>query len=137
MNCAVIDSNTNKVINIVVLGNDGGWQSPYGTYGVILEPNESCELGQEFDAEATPRFFGAPLTVPKTYTAYQFLMRFTPEERASFRAAAIIDPIVADFQQLAGAAQEISTDNPVALSGMAYLVSVGLITESRKQEILG
>lgn len=137
MNCAVIDSTTNKVLNIVVVGNDGSWHPPYGTYAVLLEPSEPCQLGQEFDENQNPRFFGSALVIPKTYTAYQFLMRFTPEERAAFRSAALTDTAVADFQQLAGAAQEIATDNPMTVAGMDYLVSVGLLTEQRKQEILG
>lgn len=74
--------------------------------------------------------------LPKRYTAYQFLQRFTAQERASFRAAAINDPNVADFQQLASAAQEILTNDPTTLAGMNYLVSVGLLTQQRMNEIL-
>lgn len=77
----------------------------------------------------------APAT-SRTFTAYQFLLRFTAEERAAFRAAAITDANVADFQQLAQAAQEVVSDDPMTVSGMNYLVSVGLLTEQRKQEIL-
>jgi hypothetical protein len=72
----------------------------------------------------------------KRYTAYQFLLRFTPQERASFREAAKTDLIVADFQQLAQAAQEIRVDDPITVAGMNYLVSLGLLTEQRKIEIL-
>lgn len=71
------------------------------------------------------------------WTAYQFLLRFTAEERAAFRAAALTDPMVADFQQLAQAAQEVINTDPMTVAGMNYLVSVGLLTEQRKTEILG
>jgi len=70
------------------------------------------------------------------FTAYEFLLRFTPQERAAFRAAANTDPLVADFQQLAQAAQEIVSDDPLTIMGLNYLVSVGLLTEQRKNEIL-
>lgn len=72
-----------------------------------------------------------------SWTAYQFLLRFTANERAAFRAAALTDPNVADFQQLAQAAQEVINDDPMTIAGMNYLVSVGLLTEARKNEILG
>lgn len=70
------------------------------------------------------------------YTAYQFLLRFTAQERASLREAARTDPLVADFQQLAQAAQEIRVDDPVTIAGMDYLVSLGLLTQQRRNQIL-
>ena len=72
-----------------------------------------------------------------SWTSYQFLLRFTSDERAAFRAAALTDPMVADFQQLAQAAQEVINNDPMTIAGMNYLVSVNLLTEQRKNEILG
>lgn len=72
----------------------------------------------------------------KIYTAYQFLLLFTAEERAAFRNAAKTDEFVADFMSLAQAAQEIITDDPLTVQGMGYLVYIGLLTENRKDEIL-
>lgn len=77
-----------------------------------------------------------PDELRKTWTAYQFLNRFTPEERALFRSTSLTDPLVADFQMLAMAAQEVISDDPMTIMGMNYLVSIGLITELRKNEIL-
>jgi hypothetical protein len=72
----------------------------------------------------------------QTWTAYQFLLRFTPQERAAFRSAAASDPLVADFQQLASAAQEIVSDDPMTVAGMGYLVQAGLLTQQRMTQIL-
>lgn len=72
----------------------------------------------------------------KIYTAYQFLLLFTAEERATFRNAAKTDEFVADFMSLAQAAQEIITDDLLTVQGMGYLVYIGLLTENRKDEIL-
>ena len=72
----------------------------------------------------------------KTWTAYQFLLRFTAQERAAYRTAAQTDELVADFLNLATAAQEIINDDPMTVAGMNYLVSAGLLTEQRKNEIL-
>lgn len=88
----------------------------------------SCAVGRIFDGWN----FRAP-----SWTAYQFLLRFTAAERAAFRAAAAGDPAVADFQQLAQAAQEIVADDPMTVAGMDYLVSIGLLTRARADEILG
>ena len=63
-------------------------------------------------------------------------MRLTAEERAAIRAAAQSDVLVADFLQLAQAAQEITTTNPTTVAGMGYLVFIGLLTAERKDEIL-
>jgi hypothetical protein len=71
------------------------------------------------------------------FSSLDFLNRFTPSERASLRAAAQTDEKVADFSQLASAAQEIANNDPVTLAGMDYLVSVGLLTRARADEILG
>lgn len=72
----------------------------------------------------------------KTWTAYQFLLRFTGEERTAYRIAAKTDDLVADFMSLAQAAQEINNDDPMTIAGMNYLVVIGILTEQRKNEIL-
>lgn len=88
----------------------------------------SCAVGRYYNGWT----FDAP-----SWTAYQFLLRFTPAERASFRAAGATDPNVADFQELAQAAQEIVADDPMTVAGMDYLVAQGLLTRARADEILG
>lgn len=77
-----------------------------------------------------------PESFPAIYTAYEFMLRFTAEERAAFRAAALTDQNVADFQQLAQSAQEIITNDFITVSGMNYLVSQGLLAQARRDEIL-
>jgi hypothetical protein len=44
--------------------------------------------------------------------------------------------MVADFMSLAQAAQEIISDDPITIQGMDYLVSIGLLTQQRRDEIL-
>ena len=89
--------------------------------------DSTCRLGYLYNGW----YFEAP-----RWTSYQFLLRFTAEERASFRAAAQTDPIVADFQMLATAAQEVVADDPNTVAGMGYLVAVGLLTPERRDEVL-
>ena len=72
----------------------------------------------------------------KVWTAYEFLNRFTYSERAAYRQAAKTDDLIADFMSLAQAAQEIISDDPMTVQGMNYLVSVGILTQQRRDEIL-
>jgi hypothetical protein len=135
MRCAIVKTDTNKVDNVIVA--DGPDFHPGGDlYCVELEENESCEIGQIYSENSVPRFSGVN-TINRIYTSYQFLLRFTAEERSSFRTAGLTDQNVADFHELATAAQEIETLHPMTIAGMNYLVSIGLLTEQRKQEILG
>lgn len=132
MRIALVDAG--KVVNIIAADDLGLIPSAY--LAVTLDQSEPCEIGQSYDEAATPRFFGHVPRPPQAWTAYEFLLRFTAAERAAFRAAAATDAQVADFQQLAQAAQEIRSDDPMTLAGMDYLVSQGLLTQARRDEIL-
>lgn len=128
----------NVVKNVVVWDGETTWDVPSLWSLVQLQVNETCAPSWTYNENATPRFIAPPPTpVQQVWTAYQFLLRFTAEERAAFRAAALTDANVADFQQLAQAAQEVISNDPMTVAGMNYLVSVNLLTEQRKNEILG
>jgi len=71
---------------------------------------------------------------PVTCSSYEFLQRFTQAERIAIEASE--DVCIKDFASLLKAAQEIDFDDVNTLAGMAYLVSLGLLTEERKNEIL-
>lgn len=133
MRIAIVDAG--KVVNIIAA--DGLGVIPSAYLAVTLDQSEPCEIGQSYDEAETPRFFGDVPRPPQAWTAYEFLLRFTAAERAAFRAAAATDAQVADFQQLAQAAQEIRSDDPMTLAGMDYLVSVALLSSERRAEILG
>jgi len=102
--------------------------------GVALQSGEWCAIGAAYDPAGTPRF--TPRPVQKIWTSYEFLNRFTAEERATIREAAVLDGGVADFLMLAQAAQDIVSDDPVTIGGMDYLVSLTIITPARRAEIL-
>lgn len=74
---------------------------------------------------------------PPRWTSYQFLLRLTAAERAAIRQLTSTDPNVADFLMLAQSAQEIVSTDPMTQAGMNYMVSIGVFTEQRKNEILG
>ena len=72
----------------------------------------------------------------KSWTAYEFLNRFTFAERTTYRTLAQTDDFVADIMGFAHAAQEVVSDDPMTHAGMDYLVFVGLISQQRKDEIM-
>jgi hypothetical protein len=62
---------------------------------------------------------------------------FTLAEEASIRAAAKNDPTLEVFLARLSAAPYVRSDDQLTIQGMEYLVMQGLITEARKDEILG
>jgi len=119
MNWAIIDS-TRRVSAIVA-------QDTRPENGVLIHPDTPCRVGLVYNGWEF---------IPPRWTAYQFLLRFTPAERAAFRSGATVDPVLADFLQLAQAAQEVDAGDPITGAGMQYLVSVGVLTEARRKEVL-
>lgn len=88
------------VENVVEVGTDSTWQPPANSQIIELAEDEQCEIGQQYNQNSSPRFFGSSAPNEVSWTSYQFLLRFTNQERASIRAAAASDDAVADFQQL-------------------------------------
>jgi len=104
-------------------------------YLVLLNEDEECGPFWTYSANSIPRFVAPPK--PITWTAYQFLLRFTEAELTGIKQDAATDPVTWRFLTLATAAQEIINNDPTTIAGMDYLVSKNLITAQRKQEILG
>ena len=81
-----------------------------------------------------------PLTpdeLRKVWTSYEFLTRFTSQERRVIWARAKSNDDVADFLMLCQAAQEIISDDPNTIAGMNLLVSLNIISSARRDQILG
>lgn len=102
---------------------------------IELQEGEELDRGWTYAPGETPRF--KPPVVPRSWTAYQFLLRFTEAELAGIRVASVNDPVTWRFLTLATAAQEINSNDPTTVAGMDYLVSQNLLTAERKAEILG
>lgn len=102
--------------------------------GIAILADEWCAIGARFDPDRTPRFLPQP--VQRVWTSYEFLRRFTWQERSAIRIAGFDDDAVADFLTLCTAAQEVVSDDPVTQAGMDYLVSLNLLTPARRAEIL-
>lgn len=77
-----------------------------------------------------------PDELRKTWTSYEFLQRFTTQERRLVWNRANNDDDVAEFLMLAQSAQEVVSDDPATIAGMALLVSKNILTPARKDAIL-
>jgi len=75
----------------------------------------------------------APPSYP-TISSLTFLRRFTAPERVAIRTSQ--DPYVVDFMDLLNKATEVLQSDPDVQGGMAYLVSLGLLTQERAGEVL-
>lgn len=45
-----------QVLNVILWDGVATWSPPPGTALVALQPDERCEIGDEYDANASPRF---------------------------------------------------------------------------------
>lgn len=72
----------------------------------------------------------------KTWTSYEFLQRFTSQERRLVWSRAKQDDDIAEFLMFAQAANEVLSDDPATVAGMNLLVSKNILTASRKDQIL-
>ncbi len=134
MRLAIIETSSNQVSNVIV--GDSFFDVGQGAYLVALEDEERCEIGQTYSPNDSPRFSGTPQRLPMTWTAYQFLLRFTESELEIIRGRSFTDATVWRFLMLAEAAHEIKSDDPMTIAGMDYLVSASILTQARRDEIL-
>jgi hypothetical protein len=72
----------------------------------------------------------------QTWTPLEFLGRFTDAELDDIENRRLTDPGVRTFYRTASFAQEVVSDDPRTVAGMDYLQSIGVLTASRKDQIL-
>jgi len=130
---AIIDGST--VFTVADWDGGSSWSPPRGMTVVALQDGEPCAPGATYAPGVTPRFILPP--VVHVWTAYQFLGRFTDAELLAVRSRSQTDAATWRFLTFATAAQEVVSSDPMTVAGMDYLVSVGILTASRKAEILG
>jgi len=118
--------NENNIVTNVIAGSL--------PYGLNLNEGEFCEIGATYVPNGNPRFLRAPRVY--TWTSYEFLNRFTPQERRVIWNRAKSNDDIADFLMLAQAANEVISDDPNTIAGLNMLVSLNIISNQRKNDIL-
>ncbi len=69
-------------------------------------------------------------------TKYAFLIRFTTAERTAALTESKTNVSVEDFWSLLYAAEYVDLSNPETIAGVDLLVSLGILTPARGQEVL-
>ena len=70
-------------------------------------------------------------------TVYQFLNKFTAQERVIIKTVAKTNVALQDYLDMVNQAQEIDLNDPTLYGGLMFFVSLGLLDEYRIAEILG
>ena len=116
------------------------------TNDVAFEKETNTSFNVNADSEYSARFkqyladggqvdLADPEPTPvKKWTPFEFRNKFTQAERIAILNSS--DLIVKDLWSGFSTAQEVIADYTETIQGMNYLVSVGLLTEARKNEIL-
>lgn len=82
------------------------------------------------------RLFDPPPPPPNILTPSGFKQRFTQAERVAIRAAADSDTVIDDLLDILATAQDVDMADPNVTGGLDYMESQGLITATRKDEII-
>ena len=77
-----------------------------------------------------------PVLVPVVLNKVDFLRLFTQAERINIRAAAAVNPVVDDYQNMLDAATTVNLQDPDILTGVPLLEQAGLIGPGRAAQIL-
>jgi hypothetical protein len=101
---------------------------------VIPEPGS----GWVYDADNGTFSEPGPPSTPRKISKWDFVMRFTPEERAAVLAASKTDSDVEQvLQVLSFADPMVDLDLPIMVGSVAMLEAKSLLADGRGAEILG
>lgn len=100
----------------------------------MTEDQLAAQFAEHHAAKET--WNAAQATAHKSWSAKEFLDRFTVQELAGFEVAQRTDPILAVLLRKLSASTEVHSDNAELLAGFDYVVAQGLLTPERRAEIL-
>ena len=126
--CCLYNDQTNAL-----LGVSENAIEPQDGQAVIWLERSMPNLAYEEWNTATLMFYTRDCVV---LSKLKFMQRFTAAEYAAIKNAAAANAEVDFFWQKFMAAQEIVLDDPDLVTGMAALVTAGLLTAARRDEIL-
>lgn len=131
MRYAIIENGT--VTNVSLWDGTTEWTPPEGTIAVACPD----EVGPGWTYDGT-NFIAPPVPEPGAIilNKVDFLRLFTQAERINIRAAAAVDPVVADYQSMLDAATTVNLSDPDILTGVPLLEQAGLIGPGRAAQIL-
>lgn len=114
---------------------DGGQIAPpsvltaNGLAAVSGQPAQNPSTGMLWDPGTLTIVQGIAPVVANYVTPAAWIMQFTPAEFAAIKASS--DPLVQQFLFALTAGPTLNLNNPLVTNGLAYLVSVNLLTQPR------
>ena len=131
MKYAIIENGT--VTNVTLWDGTTEWSPPEGSIAVACPD----EVGPGWTYDGT-NFTAPPIPEPGPVilNKVDFLRLFTQAERINIRAAAAVNPVVADYQSMLDAATTVNLQDPDILTGVPLLEQAGLIGPERAAQIL-
>ena len=108
---------------------------PFGSENALKTYAETIEAAY-MEMEPPPEQ-AQPMPDRREWHPYDFWQRFNSVEQAALIEASRTDFNIENFRMQLLMISRIISDNPVTVAGMAYLVTAGLISEDRKNEIMG
>ena len=100
----------------------------------LLFPSDATNA-QKAAAQAVIAAATIPLVMShRQWTPYEFYQKFTATERAALKAST--DATVQEFMSDMALYQVVYPDSDEMTTAMSYLVTLGIITDARKTEIL-
>ena len=98
-------------------------------------PPSSVRIG-DGDGAALGRIWNGTEFVSRRWKTYEFLQRFTTSELDGCLERALSDAVTRRFLAYCESAHEVLAEDPATTAGMEWLVSSGLISSARRDEIL-
>lgn len=105
------------------------------TPATLIRQEYATDPSIGFTWDTSTKAFSTAHRVSKTVTKIEYLLRFTQTERRSLRRKAKTDEVLDDLLFLTQQADFIDIYASTTQAGLAYLVSVGVLTTTRRQEI--
>ncbi len=137
--------NVNVPGNIQAYGVDAGWTSPDGAYKLVPVAEFSPPTGDVISGAPTFSFDAngnvivtyqvQPAPAP-TVTALAFRQLFTSAERLAITTAGESNAAIREFMDDESASGEVTLTDPEVTTGVAALVTAGLLTQTRADQVM-
>lgn len=103
----------------------------------LVEQETVPERGiKAYEGAAVGKFWNGSSFEAARWLTYEFLQRFTDAELDGCLLASQTDSTIRRFLAFAEAAHQVVSDDSMTVAGMNYLVGIGLLTSSRRDQIL-
>jgi hypothetical protein len=128
-----VQTGTAERVLVIVAPRDGS-----GEVRQTVEPGETAALAVPSSANVffSPHPLQRPASPKPGLTRWEFQLLWTADEHRQIKLLRTTDPEVDYLMDLFEGAGTIHLDNPVTVSGVAYMLAIGIITVERRDQIL-